>query len=595
MNMQLSFDDVASALSLDYECVFFVDAETNNYVMFDFRGKHTKMDLEDTHDFWADSMVNAEAVVYPEDKESFLAFVNKEALLKSIQEGGNRVFKYRLLVEGGPVWYQMKVVLTQSQGRKFFIVGVNNIDKHEREQIELKDKASKSETYSQIAIALASRFDALYMVDLKTDHFVQYQSQRVFSELEIAQEGDDFFQVLIGDARKVIYKEDFALVTESFKREVLLKELEDYGAFTLTYRLNSPKGPVYVKLVAAHTDKDHLAISVTNVDAQVRREQKLRAKILKNEIYGQIVMALAERYDALYMVDLETNHFAQYKAERMYSELNVAAEGEDFFNQLQKDIMQVIYAEDIPLLQASMGRETLLKELDDNGLFSLTYRLNSPTGPQYVNLVAVYSGKKHIVISVTNVDAQVRREQKIREEAAIAYQKARRDDLTGIKNKNAYGEFERKLNEQIASGEVEEFGIAICDVNGLKTVNDTQGHKAGDDYIRTASKLVCDTFKHSPVFRVGGDEFVVILKGSDFEAREELEKQFMEIAKRNAEDHKVVVACGIAVFDKMHDKNVSAVFERADALMYKNKMSLKGGRDEILNMIIRTIGARTTI
>ena len=595
MNMQLSFDDVASALSLDYECVFFVDAETNNYVMFDFRGKHTKMDLEDTHDFWADSMVNAEAVVYPEDKESFLAFVNKEALLKSIQEGGNRVFKYRLLVEGGPVWYQMKVVLTQSQGRKFFIVGVNNIDKHEREQLELREKASKSETYSQIAIALASRFDALYMVDLKTDHFVQYQSQRVFSELEIAQEGDDFFQVLIGDARKVIYKDDFELVTESFQRDVLLKELDDYGAFTLTYRLNSAKGPVYVKLVAAHTDKDHLAISVTNVDAQVRREQKLRAKILKNEIYGQIVMALAERYDALYMVDLETNHFAQYKAERMYSELNVAAEGEDFFNQLQKDIMQVIYAEDIPLLQASMGRETLLKELDDNGLFSLTYRLNSPTGPQYVNLVAVYSGKKHIVISVTNVDAQVRREQKIREEAAIAYQKARRDDLTGIKNKNAYGEFERKLNEQIASGEVEEFGIAICDVNGLKTVNDTQGHKAGDDYIRSASKLVCDTFKHSPVFRVGGDEFVVILKGSDFEAREELEKQFMEIAKRNAEDHKVVVACGIAVFDKMHDKNVSAVFERADALMYKNKMSLKGGRDEILNMIIRTIGARTTI
>ena len=593
--MQLNFEDVASALSLDYECVFFVDIETNNYAMFDFGGNHAKLDLKDSQDFWTDTMANAEKVVSPEDKGAFVAFFERDALLKSVQDGGVRIFKYRLVVAGASVWFQMKVSLTQSKERKFLIVGVNNIDKHEREQIELKDKASKSETYSQIAIALASRFDALYMVDLKTDHFVQYQSQRVFSELEIAQEGDDFFHVLIGDARKVIYKEDFALVTEAFKREVLLKELEDYGAFTLTYRLNSPKGPVYVKLVAAHTDKDHLAISVTNVDAQVRREQKLRAQILQNEVYGQIVMALADRYDALYMVDLETNHFAQYKAERMYSELNVAAEGEDFFNQLQKDIMQVIYAEDIPLLQASMGRETLLKELDDNGLFSLTYRLNSPTGPQYVSLVAVYSGKKHIVISVTNVDAQVRREQKIREEAALAYQKARRDDLTGIKNKNAYGEFEHKLNEQIAAGEVDEFAIAICDVNGLKTVNDTQGHKAGDDYIRSASKLVCDTFKHSPVFRVGGDEFVVILKGSDFESREELEKKFMEIATRNAEEHKVVVACGIAVFDKMHDKNVSAVFERADALMYKNKMSLKGGRDEILNMIIRTIGARTTI
>ena len=240
-------------------------------------------------------------------------------------------------------------------------------------------------------------------------------------------------------------------------------------------------------------------------------------------------------------------------------------------------------------------RDVLLKELDDNGLFSLTYRLNSPTGPLYVNLVAVYSGKKHIVISVTNVDAQVRHEQKLRGIAAAAFEKARQDDLTGIKNKNAYGEYERKLNEQIKSGVADEFAIAICDVNGLKTVNDTQGHKKGDEYIKDASKLVCETFKHSPVFRVGGDEFVVILKGSDFESREDIEKKFTDIVKRNAEEKKVVVACGISVFDRMHDKNVSAVFERADAIMYKNKMSLKGGRDEILNMIIRTIGARTTI
>ena len=49
------------------------------------------------------------------------------------------------------------------------------------------------------------------------------------------------------------------------------------------------------------------------------------------------------------------------------------------------------------------------------------------------------------------------------------------------------------------------------------------------------------------------------------------------------------------MFDQAHDKSVSAVFERADAMMYKNKMSMKGGRDEIINTIIRTIGARTTI
>ena len=575
MELQLNFEDVASALSLDYECVFFVDVETSNYAMFDFRGNHSKLDLRDSHDFWADTAVNTEAVVYPEDKASFASFVNRDSLVKAIQTERVNNFKYRLMVDGKPTWYQMKVALTHSHGRKFLVIGVNNIDKLEREQIELKDKASKSETYSQIAVALASRFDALYMVDLRTDHFIQYKSERVFSELGIAREGDDFFNLLISDARKAVYKEDFTLVTESLKKETLLKELDDYGAFTLTYRLNSQKGAVYVKMIAAYTDKEHLAISITNVNSQVRREQKLRAKILQNEVYGQIVMALAERYDALYMVDLETDHFAQYKAERMYSHLNVAVEGEDFFNQLQKDALQVIYAEDIPLVQTSLVRDVLLKELDDNGLFSLTYRLNSPTGPVYVNLVAMYSGEKHIVISVTNIDTQVRREQKIREEAAIAYQKAHRDDLTGIRNKNAYGEFERKLNEQILSGEIKEFAIAICDVNELKTVNDTQGHKAGDEYIRSASKLVCDTFKHSPVFRIGGDEFVAILRGCDFESRENLEKKFKDTVKYNTEEKKVVVACGIADFDKLNDKNVSAVFERADALMYKDKMSLK--------------------
>ena len=455
--MHLTFEDVASALSLDYECVFFVDNETNQYAMFAFRGKHQKLDLVDSRDFWADTKVNMEAVVCPEDKQSFSDHINRESLLKAIQDDHAFDFKYRLMVEGEPVWFQMKAVLTHSQGREYLVIGVNNIDKQERERLALKEKATKS------------------------------------------------------------------------------------------------------------------------------------------EVYGQIVMALAERYDALYMVDLTTDHYALYKSERLFCELSVDFEGEDFFNQLKKDAMTVIYQEDIPLIEAGLDRESLLRELDENGMFSLTYRLNSPTGPQYVNLVAVYADKNHVVISVTNVDAQVRREQKIREEASINFEKARRDDLTGIKNKNAYGEFEKKLDQQIQAGEKVEFAIAICDVNGLKTVNDTQGHKAGDVYIKDASRLVCNTFKHSPVFRVGGDEFVAILRGDDFENREKLEHDFVETVKSNSEHDKVIVACGIAVFDQAHDKNVSAVFERADALMYKNKMSMKGGRDEILNTIIRTIGARTTI
>ena len=164
----MTFEDVASALSLDYECVFFVDNETNQYAMFAFQGKHTKLELTDTRDFWADTKVNMEAVVYPEDKQSFSEHINRETLLKAIQDDNVFNFKYRLLVEGEPVWFQMKAVLGRSQGREYLIIGVTNIDKQERERLELEQKASKSKVYGQIVMALAERYDALYMVDLVT-------------------------------------------------------------------------------------------------------------------------------------------------------------------------------------------------------------------------------------------------------------------------------------------------------------------------------------------------------------------------------------------------------------------------------------------
>ena len=595
MENRLTFADTAVALSLDYECVFFVDVENDNYAMHAFRGNHENIKLSDSNNFWADTRVNLQTVVYRDDRKRFEEALNKEKLIAAVEKDQVFNLKYRIIVEGEPVWYALKVVWGKSQERDYLIIGISNIDKQERKQLVLEQRASKSQTYGQIVMALAERYDALYMVDMETNHYTQYRSERIYSELKVALEGEDFFNQLQKDALQIVYREDILLVQEALKRDVLLSEISENGVFTLTYRMNSMRGPLYVCMVAVYSDQRHLVISVTNVDSQVRREIELKQKASKSETYGQIVMALAERYDALYMVDIQTNHYAQYKTERVFCELSIAVEGEDFFNQLQKDAVDVVYEEDVPLVQAALTRKVLLKELDAHGAFSLTYRLNSPGGPLYVSLVAVYADKNHIVISITNIDAQIRREQKIREEASAAFEKARRDDLTGIKNKTAYTEFEEKLDAQIKAKEAPEFAIAICDVNGLKTVNDTQGHKAGDEYIKDASNLVCETFKHSPVFRVGGDEFVAILTGVDFDNRETLTLRLDKIVRRNAEKNKVVVACGVAVYDRAHDKSVAAIFERADAMMYKNKMSLKGGRDEILNTIIRAVGARSSV
>ena len=147
------------------------------------------------------------------------------------------------------------------------------------------------------------------------------------------------------------------------------------------------------------------------------------------------------------------------------------------------------------------------------------------------------------------------------------------DSLTGSKNKHAYVEAQKQFDRQIKQKKAIEFAVVVLDVNNLKHINDTAGHQAGDQYIRDACRIICQTFKHSPVFRVGGDEFTVIAQGDDYVCIDELIERMNEHNMLASKDGGVVIACGMSKYEK--DKCVSVVFERADCLMYENKIYLK--------------------
>ena len=152
---------------------------------------------------------------------------------------------------------------------------------------------------------------------------------------------------------------------------------------------------------------------------------------------------------------------------------------------------------------------------------------------------------------------------------------ASRDALTGVKSRHAYQEKERELDEQIAGHTAGDFGIVVCDLNGLKLINDEFGHKAGDERIRQASRVICELFSHSPVYRNGGDEFVVYLAGRDYEERAQLMQALHDRSVANIATGDVVVSGGLAVFDRNADARLRPVFDRADAAMYKEKQLLK--------------------
>ncbi len=149
------------------------------------------------------------------------------------------------------------------------------------------------------------------------------------------------------------------------------------------------------------------------------------------------------------------------------------------------------------------------------------------------------------------------------------------DPLTGIKNKRAFMEDQLDIEEGLASGRLAEFGIVVFDLNGLKVVNDTKGHDAGDTYIKNSCKLICETFKHSPVYRIGGDEFVAFLEGDDFQNRETIITAFDNLMVENLTKNDVVISCGYDTYKIGVNDTFTKVFERADSKMYERKRQLK--------------------
>ena len=176
---------------------------------------------------------------------------------------------------------------------------------------------------------------------------------------------------------------------------------------------------------------------------------------------------------------------------------------------------------------------------------------------------------------IAQFEETLQREQAQEQELGSARQLAYTDPMTGVKNKHAYIEASQRINKGVADSSIKEFGVIVFDLNGLKHINDTLGHEEGDNYIRPGCALICSRFCHSPVFRIGSDEFVVILEGSDYNERKMLLAAFDELFERNQKVDAVVVSTGMDIFDKQRDSGFSDVFERADKKMYECKCELK--------------------
>ena len=568
------------AITGNFIVIYVVDPETGSYREFSASDDYEKgfAQAKDGADFFDKVREVARDFNHPDDLERFLTEFTREKVMAEIERSGIFTLDYRLIMEGVPVYVQMKAALVEEKDGPRLVVGLNNVDAEARRRERGRELARQNEIYDQITASLAEQYEILYYIDVDTGTYHEISATDTYKKLNVPATGSDFFAESRRSIRKYVHPEDQEKALSIHYKDVMLKNLENRSSFSLNWRLVVNGQVRHIRHTEIMSgDRKHILVCIKNIDAEVQAELALKADQEKTVTYTQIAERLAAHYDLIYYIDCANSNYAEFSTRKKSGELKVQEEGDDFFAASRTNADRLIYAEDRERIKLFLDRDNLISQLESRRQLTEDYRLVVGGGKtQYTRMSVTYSSdRSHFIICVENRDEDVRREKEHLAALNMANELARRDELTHTKNKTAYHEAEKELQREIDAGDAS-FGIVVCDINGLKVINDTEGHRAGDDYIKTACKLICGIFHHSPVFRIGGDEFVVILRDQDYEDRSEL---LADVRRQVEENIRMgegpVVATGLAEFRPGEDRSVEAAFNRADSQMYGEKARLK--------------------
>ena len=567
------------ALAGNFICVYIVDPETDSYREFSATNDYTDAfsQAKSGEHFFDVVRKVAKEFNHPEDLPRFLEAFTKDNILTEIESNGLFVLVYRLMMEGKPRYVKMSAALVEEKEGKRLVVGLNDIDAQYRQKQNALDLAREKDLYGQIAYCLAGQYDTLYYVDLDSNKYAEISATDNYKKLNVPATGNDFFADSRRSIRRYVHPEDQDKAIGLHYKDVMLQNLEKTSSISMSWRLVVEGKVHYIR----HTtllakDGKHLIICIKSIDAEMAAERALEEDKKKSVTFTQIAERLADHYDFIYYIDCQTGVYTELSAKRNLGELYINDQGKDFFTTSHRNAEHLIYVEDRERIILFLDRDNLISKLETRQRVTQDYRMVIEGKIQFTRMSVTYSSdKSHFIICVENRDEGVRKEKEHLEALSMANEMARRDELTHTKNKTAYHEAVKDLQKRMET-EKPKYSVVICDINDLKAINDTEGHAAGDDYIKNAGNLICHTFLHSPVFRIGGDEFALFLEGEDFDNRERLLADIRRQVEENVRmGEGTIIATGIADYIPRQDKTVEDVFKRADSQMYADKTRLK--------------------
>ena len=203
-------------------------------------------------------------------------------------------------------------------------------------------------------------------------------------------------------------------------------------------------------------------------------------------------------------------------------------------------------------------------------VYSINYRLMIFGEPRYVCLRAALvneEGRDHLIIGISDVNEQVKREQEYAHNLAVARNRANIDVLTGVKNQNAFADTAEELNRVIRDHAAPPFSVVALSLK----LKEGATEEERDELIKIGCRRICQIFRHSPVFRMGEQSFAVLSKGEDYENIQDL-IEFLYESNKNAPGPEVLTV--LSCMTRFHeDKSLESVYKRAKAALSQSELS----------------------
>ena len=506
--------------------------------------------------------------VHPDDAKKIEELAIDVPIYELMKESKNITVYYRHKYSVGYLYNKISVhrlVGEDGSLKKVFLL-CQEADEEIREEL---GKIEARKQYSKVLSAVAREYSSLYYVDLKRGiHTVFTVSDRIEGMF-----GDYFFKTNYEAAvsayiASAVAEKDKAFLTKVLDREYLIRQTKIREYFTEVYLNNDGK---YCEMkcvrVPAPDGGYDMVMGFAVKDEQIRAEAENKRKMM-NQL--SLLDGLSQEYSSVWTIKPNDRSYSlvRYQDENDVDEyISTGKSSVNYDAGMNKYIEQSVFEEDIARVKNATQFDVVMDALEKKKTYSVSYRHKHYDGEicyyqMCFGVAQVEGGERQIVLAFRNVEEMIHDEIEARNRLASSIEQRDTDGLTGLNNRQC---FERRLMDFAHMG-AKTISCVYMDVDGLHVLNEKKGHQAGDDVLRMVSKELSTLWRKENIFRVGGDEFVIILP----DVESEITLSRIDILRADIEKEGYHVSIGFSITNGNQIDMAKAISE-AETYMYKEK------------------------